>query len=192
ITEQSATEFFGPLKTGRQHIDLALAAVLAAAAAGLALLNHRQHTASRRETNTVRLLQALAGGANEASSLDEALQMVVDRLCGHSGWPVGHAWLRRDDALVSGPVWHLADPIRYEALRTATEALRVTAGFGLPGRVLETGEPTWIASLDVSSPLVRSEVARSSGLRAVYAFPVTVEGEVVAVLEFFGERPGAP
>src|SRR5207244_8941015 len=74
ITEQSATEFFGPLKTGRQHIDLALAAVLAAAAAGLALLNHRQHTASRRETNTVRLLQALAGGANEASSLDEALQ----------------------------------------------------------------------------------------------------------------------
>ena len=54
VTEQSATEFFGPLKSGRQHIDLALLAVLAVAALALAVLNHKRHTASEREEEALR------------------------------------------------------------------------------------------------------------------------------------------
>ncbi|MCU1450851.1 MAG: Diguanylate cyclase/phosphodiesterase with sensor(S) [Acidimicrobiales bacterium] len=54
LTEQSSAEFFGPLKTGRQRIDLTLFAVLAVAALALAVLNHKRHAASRREEEALR------------------------------------------------------------------------------------------------------------------------------------------
>jgi diguanylate cyclase (GGDEF)-like protein/PAS domain S-box-containing protein len=54
MTQQSAAEFFGPLQSGRQHIDLALLAVLAVAALGLAVLNHKRHAAGRREEEALR------------------------------------------------------------------------------------------------------------------------------------------
>jgi diguanylate cyclase (GGDEF)-like protein/PAS domain S-box-containing protein len=54
MTVQSAEEFYGPLKSGRQHIDLALVAVLAVAALALAALNHKRYVASKREEDGLR------------------------------------------------------------------------------------------------------------------------------------------
>jgi diguanylate cyclase (GGDEF)-like protein/PAS domain S-box-containing protein len=54
LTVQSADEFYGPLKSGRQHIDLALVAVLAVAALALAVLNHKRHVAAKREEEGLR------------------------------------------------------------------------------------------------------------------------------------------
>jgi len=54
MTEQSAAEFYGPLKSGRQLTDLSVVAVLVVAALGLAVLNHKRHVANKREKDTIR------------------------------------------------------------------------------------------------------------------------------------------
>jgi signal transduction histidine kinase/ActR/RegA family two-component response regulator/HAMP domain-containing protein len=149
-------------------------------------------------TTALQLLQAVAAAANEAGSVPEALQQVLDDVCVSTGWPVGHALLPTipaagaSPALVSAGVWHLADPARWEPFRRASEPCRFRAGEGLPGRVLAEGRPAWIVDVTEDDNFPRAAVCRALGLRAGMAFPVLMGTEVVAVLEFFATEPAAP
>ena len=57
----------------------------------------------------MRLLQVVAVAANESDSVHGALQTCLDAVCEHTGWLLGHAWLRENDGtMVSSGVWHPA------------------------------------------------------------------------------------
>src|SRR4051812_49540811 len=63
-----------------------------------------------RKTQELELLQTIAEAANQAANAEEALQTAVDRICAHTGWPVGHAYLCARDGsgeLLPMTVWHL-------------------------------------------------------------------------------------
>ncbi|MGH9281055.1 MAG: response regulator [Acidimicrobiales bacterium] len=51
-------------------------------------VSKRVEDALRQATARYRLLQAMASAANEASNLDEVLQVAVAQLCAHTGWRV--------------------------------------------------------------------------------------------------------
>src|SRR5207237_10061129 len=51
-----------------------------------------------QQTALLRLLQDIAVSANEATNIQEALQASLDRLCAHTHWPVGHAYVVADTA----------------------------------------------------------------------------------------------
>ena len=57
----------------------------------------RMEEALREATARFRLLQAMATAANEASDLEEVLQVAVDEICAHTGWVAGHAYLPGGD-----------------------------------------------------------------------------------------------
>jgi glucose-6-phosphate-specific signal transduction histidine kinase len=64
-------------------------------------------------TAFVHLLQVVAVTANEASTVEDALQCCLDQVCRQTGWPVGHAYLVADDGtgvLVPTALWHLVTP----------------------------------------------------------------------------------
>lgn len=61
-----------------------------------------------------------------------------------------------------------------------TDQLRAS----LPGRVLATAKPSWIADLTRAPDFLRAPLAREHGLAAAFAFPVMAGPNVVAVLEF--------
>src|SRR5207302_60226 len=48
--------------------------------------------ALREQTAFVELLQAVAAAANEATTVKEAMQFCLDRVCADTGWPVAHAY----------------------------------------------------------------------------------------------------
>src|SRR5262249_20265833 len=80
------------------------------------------------------LLQAIAVAANEAQSLDVALRTALDRVCGYTGWPVGHAYLVATDGsgeLVPTSLWHLRDAARFAEFQDSTGATRLARGSGL-------------------------------------------------------------
>lgn len=156
--------------TARKHAELALAA----------------------QTAAVALLQEVAIAANEAVSSDGAMQRCLSLVCGYLGWPVGHAYVRRDGALLPTELWHLARPGVYEPFRELTAATLLLEGQGLPGRVLATGQPAWIDDVSADGSFPRAATARAVGLRGGFACPVRVGPEVVAVLEFYSESAEAP
>jgi diguanylate cyclase (GGDEF)-like protein/PAS domain S-box-containing protein len=58
--------------------------------------------------------------------------------------------------------------------------------------VLAESEPAWIDDILKDRNFPRAESARDAGLRAAFALPVLSGEKVVAVLEFFADRPVAP
>ena len=146
-----------------------------------------------REREFLHLLNAVAVAANEARTVDEALQRTVDEVCAYTHWPVGHAYLPGPNGVLAPTgLWHLADPDRYASFRRSTEQTRLQPGVGLPGGVLLSREPAWTADVSADPTFLRVEAAREAGLRASFGLPVIVDGEAVAVLEFFCPEPLEP
>jgi len=142
----------------------------------------------QRQTVFVQLLQAVAVAANQATSVEQALQTAVDQICTRIGWPLGHVYLAPEAgpyALASTNIWHFTDPCRFALFQTITEALPYAATDDLPGRVLNSGKPEWIADITAVPGVPRAKLISDIGVRAGFAFPVLIGAEVTAVLEFF-------
>ena len=109
-------------------------------------------------------------------------------VCKYNGWPVGHAYVfsaDRPDVLVPSGIWHLADGERFAAFQQVTQNTSFEAGIDLPGRVLASGEPTWIVDVTKDSNFPRSKLAGDIGVKAGFACPVLAGSNVVAVMEFY-------
>jgi PAS domain S-box-containing protein len=151
--------------------------------------------ALHQQTALVKLLQVVAAAANSAPNREEALQTGVDQVCAYTGWPVGHAYVLADDGtgeLVPASIWHFDRPERFEHFRQMTEATRLGPGVGLPGRVLATGQATWIMDVTREVNFPRPGAATDMGVRAGFGFPVLAGASVVAVLEFFSSEAVEP
>jgi PAS domain S-box-containing protein len=154
----------------------------------------RAEQALREKAEFLQLNQVITRAANEAASVEEAMQTAVDRVCAHTGWPVGHAYLFDDTLgdLAPTRIWHLNNAEQFEAFRRVTETTRFSSGLGLPGRVLASGAPAWIVDVTKDPNFPRAQLATEIGVKAGMAFPVLVGKEVLAVLEFFSDTAAEP
>ena len=149
----------------------------------------------RERTASVHLLQNIVIAANESASVEEALQRCLVEVCTYTGWPAGHAFLLAADGsgeMVASNIWHFRDPRRFKALRRATEGIRFKSGVGLPGRVLKSGAPVWIEDVTKDKNFPRVKLVTDLGVRGAMAYPVKLEDEVIAVLEFFSIEATTP
>ena len=142
------------------------------------------------------LLEKIAGAANETASLRDTLGFALRTVCEFTGWTLGHAYLTQSDAagtrLAPTTIWHASDDQRIRDFQHLTESTHFHAGTGLPGRVLATGAPAWIADVPDDPNFPRAAAARLAGIKAGFAFPVLAGSEVVAVLEFFTDKVPEP
>ncbi len=146
-------------------------------------------------TAIVQLLQDIAVAANEAATIDTAMQFALDRVCAHTGWPVGHVYMpgpNNSDELVPTNIWHLDNPQQFKSFLEITEEVCFAKGGGLPGRVLATAKPAWIVDVTQDPNFSRARLAVDIGVKAGFAFPVLVGKEVVGVLEFFSDEALEP
>ena len=147
----------------------------------------------RHEQLALQLLRVVAVAANEATTVDDAFRRAIEEICAYTAWPVGHAYLPDGDGVLAPTgLWHLEDRERFESFRRATEETRFRPGAGLLDRVVRSGEPAWVVDVSTDPYSPRAAGARQAGLRAAFGLPVLVDGEVVAVLEFFSFEPLEP
>ena len=156
----------------------------------LAELNLSLEGRIARRTAAQNLMQEVATAANEAEDLDDAVRFGLERLCGHLGWPVGHAHrvLPGTTDYVTTDLWHLDDAERYAPFVEATHRLVFHKGDGLPGMVLARNAPVWATDVTQLRGFLRTEVAAHCGLAAALAFPVTVGGRTELILQCFADR----
>lgn len=155
----------------------------------------RAEEALRAQTKSVELLQRIAVAANKASVVDEAMQVCLDAVCAHTGWPVGHVYVTADSGageLIPTRLWHLDHLERFETFRRVTEVTRLAPGIGLPGRVLLSRKPAWISDVTQDPNFPHARLAQAISVKAGFAFPVLAGKDVVAVLEFFSEEAAEP
>lgn len=129
-----------------------------------------------------RLMLELADLAGRNESFDTALVATLDAVCELAGWPVGHAFLVEEDgAALRSCAWSSGAHEAAPALVEGTRQIEFRPGVGLPGRVVQSGEPLWISQVKDDGNFLR----RGLGFEAAFAFPVTSAERIVAVLEFF-------
>jgi PAS domain S-box-containing protein len=127
-----------------------------------------------------------------ATTVEDALAGTLELVSSLSGWEVGHVCLARAARVVGTAIWHGADDSRLARFREHSERFELAAGEGFVGRVVASGEVTWISDLVDDATFVRRESALACGLRAMLAVPLVANGEVLGLLELFRSEPGEP
>ncbi len=141
----------------------------------------------------VRLFERMSSCANAAQSLEAAIEALLSITCRYLGWPVGHVYLLRGgDNLESARVWYVADEARFAAFQRLSEATVFAPGRGLPGRVLQSGQPLHVPDLSADLEFARATDGADCGLRSGIAVPIRAGHAIVGVIEFFHDKPVAP
>jgi signal transduction histidine kinase len=154
--------------------------------------NSVPYAKSRTALQQYRSLLSLLNSANEiancASSLEDALQRVLDQIALHIGWPVCHVYLPAPSQLpelAPSSIWHLATPEQFARFRHVTEVTSFRPGLGLVGQVQATGQPLWAPDVTADQRFIRRHEGGDLGVRAGILFPILVDRNVVGVLECF-------
>lgn len=138
-----------------------------------------------------RTISQIASSASDASSTNEAMQIVLDKLCDYIHWPVGHVYVTNSGpqgSLFSSSIWHLDSPHTMQKFRGLSEITRYSEGIGLPGKVITRKRPVWVEDISKDSSCPRALAAEEMGFKSAFAFPVLVDRKVSAVLEFYSEK----
>jgi PAS domain S-box-containing protein len=140
-----------------------------------------------QKNKQLELLKDIATTANQASTIAEAMQFAVDRVCEFTGWPLGHACIASSSQkhLVSSPIWSGVQGCRFDAFRAASEAGGFSIEADLLGKVIADARPIWVENVANDPNFTRCAVAQQTGIMSAFAFPVLSGGKVIAVLEFF-------
>ncbi len=121
-----------------------------------------------------------------AATAEEAMPRILEVVGRRLGWEAGAFWtVDRAAGVLRATVFWQATAGRFGAFETVTRDQVLTAGADLPGRVLSTGEPWWVADLPQHPEFPRAAVAAREGLRGAYAFPARLGDEILGIVEFF-------
>jgi PAS domain S-box-containing protein len=146
--------------------------------------------ALRRQASEAQLMLDVARMAAEADSFEAALEEVLAAICKISGWAVGHAFLVQGDPprLIPTEIWYESIPGGAEPLRVATRTIDFGPDVGLPGKILASGEPLWVADVGAGDNFPRARL----GFHGAFGFPLKSRGRTIAVLEFFAHSALPP
>lgn len=133
-------------------------------------------------------LEQISRIANEAPSVAVAMPQVLAALCSALQWPIGHVYHFADaeaPALTSAAIWHLEQSEQFMAFQATSERLAFRPGRGLIGQVLARCRPGLSPDVSRDIRFLRRQAAVATGVRAWLAFPVVMDGRVVAICECF-------
>ncbi|HVE58875.1 MAG TPA: PAS domain S-box protein, partial [Pyrinomonadaceae bacterium] len=151
--------------------------------------------AFKRETSLVELLKTVAIAANESESVEDALQICLDKVCRLMKWQYGHVALPAKDfpdELITMPIWYFDDHERFEKVKLQMKDVRFQRGTGLIGRVLESGKAIWIKDVTKDPNFTQKKLAEEAGFKGCFAFPILGQGKVIGVLTFFSGKTAEP
>jgi two-component system, chemotaxis family, CheB/CheR fusion protein len=164
---------------------------LKASESALRLLNQTLEERVRDRTRQISFPHDIARMLNEATTWDDALRSLLQRICTAERWQIGYIYLpsESDPNLLEETIEYLES----EAVKAFHMKVprRLERGAGLAGRVLQSGKAIW---LNDQPALLRTlpsgtDLVREIGLQSAIAFPLKIGGEMLAVVELFSTVP---
>jgi PAS domain S-box-containing protein len=166
----------------------------------------------RLQSALMGLLQDIAVAANEATTVESALQYALKRINQELGWQLGHAFIIEEDGgLTAMSTWSESAKKRFPAVaslelpndsnhvseqfavfKAVSNALRFRPNEGMSGISINTGQPVWMNDLADNPQFNRSREARLDGLKTGLAIPIIAGKQAVGILEFFHNQDVPP
>jgi PAS domain S-box-containing protein len=125
----------------------------------------------------------------DLGAADDVFPQILASVGTALAWAVGGVWLpERNGSLRLVVSWHAPDfPAGSTFLETAQKT-SLESGVGLPGRVLESGQPAWISDARTDPNFPRAEAAKQAGLASAFCFPLVSADGIEGCVEFFADR----
>ncbi len=124
---------------------------------------------------------------SEDAATTETVELILQCKCELFDWDFGDVWaFGAKDGTVLRPLtfWH-APSLNAADFVIATQQAIFSKGEGLPGRVWESKQATWIEDLRIDTNFRRGEEARKCDLNSAFGFPIQFQNEFYGVMEFF-------
>ncbi|MEO8034406.1 MAG: PAS domain S-box protein [Acidobacteriota bacterium] len=135
---------------------------------------------------------ALTNLLNEEQPFGAMARRFLQIICENLGWQIGILWRvdEKSGTTRSSELWHVSS-IDERLARQLCENLSMSAGEGLPGRVMASGQPVWISDFREGVFPRRAQLV-AAGMAGAFAFPIRSEGRVIGVMEFFSREQREP
>jgi PAS domain S-box-containing protein len=148
-----------------------------------------QRKLERRRTARLAVTHILS----QAINIDLALAQVLKDVCESLEWDVGTFWAvdLQKNILQCQQSWHRPD-FQVAEFQEASRTLTFGRDASLPGRVWVEGKSHWVPDVIQDEHFVRAEVAARIGLHGAFACPVSFDGNVMGVIEFFSREIREP
>ncbi len=149
-----------------------------------------------QRTRLITLQHDIAAICNQAESVDRAMRSTMRRICEHLEWPVAHAFVRNklSGEFECSRIWiSFGDPPQHmENLIHETREMFFLPGQSWLGQVVVKRLPQWAGDIEQVGSIRRYESLKECGIRSILAFPVLVDDDVEAVIEFFSDATTQP
>jgi PAS domain S-box-containing protein len=146
----------------------------------------RDITARRRTERQLASQYAVTRVLAESRTLEEAGPKILQAICESLEWELGVFWRldRQSSVLRCLDVWQ-SPGLNAEEFVLSTWQHMFAIGNGLPGRIWQAGQPTWIIDVVQEANFPRGGAAARVGLHGAFGFPIRVGTEVEGVIELF-------
>jgi PAS domain S-box-containing protein len=132
------------------------------------------------------LQSAVARVLSEAEMLEEAAAPILQGLCESLGWDVGELWSVDTKERVPHCAQLWASPsVDVSTLLVGLRTRIFPPSAGLPW---QSGNPVWISDIAADATLAREPEAQRVGLHGMIRLPISVHGEVRAILRIFSRE----
>jgi len=124
-----------------------------------------------------------------AETLEDATAQVLGAVCLSLDWDWAALWrvTSQDEALRCVESYH-RDRTTTGQFESASRAIPLPRGIGLPGRVWASGQTEWITDVTTDANFPRRDAALKSGLHGAVCFPVRVDASNVGAIEFISRQ----
>ncbi|MBL8013858.1 MAG: PAS domain S-box protein [Candidatus Omnitrophica bacterium] len=148
----------------------------------------RHLNANLQEQKTIiELIGNVATIANEVASIEEMMSKIMAFVGDYFDWPIGHVYLRdRDNKqdFLSTDIWYVSGPVNLNPYQNAMkDRIERVSSSSLIGKCISQAASQWTQQIPDELKIV-GEVT----ICGHFAFPVLVDSEVVAVVEFFAKE----
>ncbi len=132
--------------------------------------------------------------AESEETFRNAMRLSLENICKLTQWPLAHMYLVSEtgDKCFPSKVWYGQNLDLFREFIEITESTIFNKGVGLPGRVIEKGEPVFIRDVNMDPNFPRSDFLNEVSIRGAFAIPVKIKGKTQAVLEFFSRNIEIP
>lgn len=128
---------------------------------------------------------------NQNTSFEESLTNCVKRIKSYLEWSLGHVYYRNDSRkkalFESIGVWSSVEKEKVKVFKEATESIKFHLNEGIIGEIAQKQEFLTFNPTE-SNGFIRQEQAATDNLVHGLIFPVIVNGQTEAVLEFFAHE----
>jgi PAS domain S-box-containing protein len=154
----------------------------------------RDLTERKRHETRQAIQLAISQVLMESQTVEQAGRQILQSVGQLADWEVGLIWLldARQQALRCATVWEKSAKTALENFLHHSLVTAFSSGVGLPGRVLASGEPSWITNVEKDDNFPRLDLARAADLHAAFGFPIKDSKGVVGVMEFFAQEVRPP